>query len=665
MLIKLLIATLSVAAIAFHRLFGATHILVSLSGLSAALASLGLLALFLLVIHEFVDRRFGSPWSRKLLVGVGLGAVTGLIGGALYAFSVEGEEVVVAFVRALVFGVLVGAALHILLCSAFHAGQRQSIGRTPRESEALVFIGVAVLAMITTVVAADVSQFGRWLQPLTLGVINWVGSGTSETVGVAKDIENIPPHAIIAMVCMLAVLEILLIWQKARSNWRPLVLSLASLAAAAGMAWLVLYVAQAVWSEIGEPDPSNLKFVLAYVAIMTLFVAAIMWALRRFRLKSVAEVLSQVFPSRTELETILNLRLRKELPARTSQYASALALVERAEREGWGEALIIATRYAKPDDARLTGVAEISGLGVLPPTDADIRRVAQQLGLPLNASPGLQLQRIVRDEFGFQDLSDWSRRVDALARCICRIEAPQGRAVATGFLVGPDLVLTNFHVREDVDKLGVSWSDAVCRFDYRVLPDGRTVNEGTIFRFAQPHLQLESPYSPHEMGPPPAPDPSPEELDYALLRLAVPVGELPIGATDRDVAEPNAVRRGWISLTNTPGDLQAGEVVLLLQHPDGRPLQQEFGTILTVNANKTRAYHSANTLGGSSGSPCLSPRGRLAPLALHHAGISMAGLAGSQARAQNVAIPLFQIKQHMRSRLAEPQFKRIWEEQGS
>jgi V8-like Glu-specific endopeptidase len=33
---------------------------------------------------------------------------------------------------------------------------------------------------------------------------------------------------------------------------------------------------------------------------------------------------------------------------------------------------------------------------------------------------------------------------------VCRVEKPEGRALGTAFLVGPDLVLTNHHVAFDV-----------------------------------------------------------------------------------------------------------------------------------------------------------------------------------------------------------------------
>jgi hypothetical protein len=55
--------------------------------------------------------------------------------------------------------------------------------------------------------------------------------------------------------------------------------------------------------------------------------------------------------------------------------------------------------------------------------------------------------------------------------CICRIKLG-GNAIGTGFPVGPDLVLTNYHMTEGLIESKASASKVGSRFDCRVLADG-------------------------------------------------------------------------------------------------------------------------------------------------------------------------------------------------
>src|SRR5438309_9224185 len=98
----------------------------------------------------------------------------------------------------------------------------------------------------------------------------------------------------------------------------------------------------------------------------------------------------------------------------------------------------------------------------------------------------------------------------------------------TGFLVAPDLLMTNYHVIEAVDKgeqgktthhgYSAKSTNMRCRFDYKRM-NGGTVNDGTVYRAAVNWRYDVSPYDP----------PGPENLDYAILRLEISPGNLPIG----------------------------------------------------------------------------------------------------------------------------------------
>jgi hypothetical protein len=110
--------------------------------------------------------------------------------------------------------------------------------------------------------------------------------------------------------------------------------------------------------------------------------------------------------------------------------------------------------------------------------------------------------------------------------------------------------------------------------------------------------------------------PTPDELDYALARLARPLGNEPV---DRN-AGLGAPRRGWIAFPEVQPPLEADMPLLIAQHPDGSPLKLALDTqgVLGFNGNATRIRYATNTDRGSSGSPCFNMDWTL--VALHHMG---------------------------------------------
>ena len=109
-------------------------------------------------------------------------------------------------------------------------------------------------------------------------------------------------------------------------------------------------------------------------------------------------------------------------------------------------------------------------------------------------------------------------------------------------------------------------------------------------------------------------DASPGEADYALIRLEEEIGDLPVRGTTGDAA---AIKRGWICQDPATPALVAGNLVFLLQHPTGEPLQLTVGTVKEFNSTATRVRYDANSKNGSSGSPCFDADLQL--VALHHA----------------------------------------------
>lgn len=195
------------------------------------------------------------------------------------------------------------------------------------------------------------------------------------------------------------------------------------------------------------------------------------------------------------------------------------------------------------------------------------------------------------------------------------------RALGTGFLVGPDLVLTNFHVLEPL--YGGQWSaDRVrFRFDYTVLADGVVVHPGQTYGLAPDWDVDHSRYSPLDLQVDPSGAPGSDELDHALVRLDRAAGDDVVSAGQG--AEPGAPARGFLELRPDPHDFLSDPLLSILQHPDGQPLKLAIDTSAVLGTvgppdRPTRVRYATLTEPGSSGSPCFDADWNL--VALHHSG---------------------------------------------
>jgi hypothetical protein len=225
------------------------------------------------------------------------------------------------------------------------------------------------------------------------------------------------------------------------------------------------------------------------------------------------------------------------------------------------------------------------------PNDTALQKIAEQFVFATGADEG-EIERVVLEKVGFQNVAQWLSKFSSVRRRVCRIEPqPQAEGLegyGTGFLVGPDVLLTNYHVRSYfTNPLRV-----VARFDYEVDDEGLALNPGRECRLAAEEWSLaESPV---------------EGLDYVLLRLAEHVGDDQVGSGTRGFLQPMV------------GDLDAGDPLLILQHPEAEPLKLSIGSVVSARTAEDCILYTANTKGGSSGSPCMNMA--LDTVALHHFG---------------------------------------------
>lgn len=204
------------------------------------------------------------------------------------------------------------------------------------------------------------------------------------------------------------------------------------------------------------------------------------------------KALLAAFPARAKLAMLLGQRFNVLYDTLTREstvdveYWTVLVL---AEAEGWLEALARAAHEAVPGNAPLAELMVEDGL-------TSGARITAANGAPalVAEKPRSRLERLVRENSEFIDITAFLGRLSALEGQTCRIElagAPP-RALGTGFLVGPDLVMTNQHV---IDGQAAG-AQMICRFDYLVDAGGVRVREGVAVPVADDWLVKESPPRP-------------------------------------------------------------------------------------------------------------------------------------------------------------------------
>lgn len=271
-------------------------------------------------------------------------------------------------------------------------------------------------------------------------------------------------------------------------------------------------------------------------------------------------------------------------------------VITAVEAEGWTAELIQAARQSNPGNAKL-------------------QALAQEVEL---ASSTVELERTIRADNPYLDVEMFRTRLGQIEVQVCRIEipTPRGTVFGTGFLLGPDVIMTNHHVMDAVISGKVKPESVSFRFDYKRLSDA-VISEGAVFRLAPADWLVDSsPPSDIDSKREPKPGaPKPDELDYAIVRLAGSPGIRPAGPKPDSKDPP----RGWIAIGGSAG-APPGSPLLIMQHPDAAPLKLaiDMTGVIGPNANDTRLKYKVNTEGGSSGSPCFNASWDL--VALHHSG---------------------------------------------
>jgi len=308
-------------------------------------------------------------------------------------------------------------------------------------------------------------------------------------------------------------------------------------------------------------------------------------------------------------------------------------VLTKAEQEGWDPLLIAEAAAARPmrKDVQSLYVEYAQGLVDAARQEA-IRGSLEQAQARFGLTPSLRhqeggvagesipattagLERVVRPLLPFLDAALWRERLFRLECRVCRVETGVS-GPGTGFLIGPDAVMTNYHVLKKVLETPAGAGGVRLRFDYRVLANGLKSEGVAVGLHPTDWLVAYGPYTAAEgRDEPDAEAPRPDELDFAVVRLSRRFGDEPVKAQGAD-----ALARGWVRLPTAAPALVPLAALLILQHPQGGPLKLAFDTAPDVRLvhGGRRVRYATNTDGGSSGSPVFDLDWNL--VALHHYG---------------------------------------------
>ena len=150
--------------------------------------------------------------------------------------------------------------------------------------------------------------------------------------------------------------------------------------------------------------------------------------------------------------------------------------------------------------------------------------------------------------------------------------------IGTGFLIGPNYIMTNNHVLKDAD----SAKRAFIEMNYEIGVDGLPLTSQS-FALAPDLLFITNP-----------------QLDFTIVATAGTPGE----------------KYGWIPLLRNPYTITRYERVYIIQHPEGFRKQIGIHDNQVARVMQHKLRYTTDTESGSSGSPCFNKDWEL--VGLHH-----------------------------------------------
>jgi len=233
------------------------------------------------------------------------------------------------------------------------------------------------------------------------------------------------------------------------------------------------------------------------------------------------------------------------------------------------------------------------------------------------------LQRLITRTEPFFNSAEFQRMLPRVRGVVCAV-ALGDKILGTGFLIGPDLVMTNFHVIKEfleVDPAGNPIREngdgrqLRCVFDYQFEPpprlnDDREEDRTTLVVQATPTKWLIHARKLLQGDGTDKVVKVEKAFDYAVIQLAKRVGEKPSRIGGGNL-------RGWLELPAGSIDYTGDRRVVLFQHPAGAAQQMDVGEFVGLDSTSTRVRYRVSSARGSSGGAAVGLNGEL--LALHNA----------------------------------------------
>ncbi|HET6890545.1 MAG TPA: serine protease [Pyrinomonadaceae bacterium] len=264
------------------------------------------------------------------------------------------------------------------------------------------------------------------------------------------------------------------------------------------------------------------------------------------------------------------------------------------------------------------------------------------------------LQTLLTQHEPFISSADMIELLPKISRQVCAVAlgTPYNKIVGSGFLVASDVVITNFHVVDPffkrdpvtgqfiVDPVtgqfieGEPGDQIYFFFDYMRAPTPNVPPTKGHSSFCVTaavtnwllRARKKLPFDGTTKSPKEVTD---YELDYALIKLARPVGKLQSQTGGGPV-------RGWLP----PEDFIDVDIpekrIMVVQHPEMSPQMFDIGDYAGMDPSGTRVWYSVSTAKGSSGGAAVGIDGRL--FALHNAEVEQPG--GGKRVNQGVRIDL-------------------------
>lgn len=225
------------------------------------------------------------------------------------------------------------------------------------------------------------------------------------------------------------------------------------------------------------------------------------------------------------------------------------------------------------------------------PENEDVFRLLLQHTLPDQDVPDVTIDDVILSATKFT----------STVRRVCRVKAATG-GPGTGFLVGPDLVMTAAHVLRKTDGAFFDPTTVKVVFDYLIWKDDKLAT--LITRGLASDWHFASSLAPQDDSVLPAED----QLDYVIIRIDAALGSASLPSFSKT--------RGWFDGSTAPaGQPAVDEEISILQHADGEVLKSSTGKVKRLVVNSTRALYATSTHNSSSGSPVVDSAQKL--VAIH------------------------------------------------